>query len=138
MRNLVFEQGVTIFMSSHILAEVDQLATRIGIIHHGRLVEEFAADALERRLDRRLEVGARKLELAEQRLRAAGFSPRHRDSVHHGPLLELRESRALSAPEVITELLVRAGASPTRVALERESLEEHFVRLTSAANGLSS
>ena len=28
-------------MSSHILSEVDRLATRIGIIHKGRLIEEL-------------------------------------------------------------------------------------------------
>src|SRR6185503_12665696 len=31
------EKGVTVFMSSHILTEVNRLATRIGIIHKGKL-----------------------------------------------------------------------------------------------------
>jgi len=34
-------QGVTVFMSSHILTEVDPLGTRIGIIHQGCLIEEL-------------------------------------------------------------------------------------------------
>ena len=50
------ERGLTIFMSSHILAEVDRLATRIGIIHNGRLVEELDKGELERRRRRRLVV----------------------------------------------------------------------------------
>jgi ABC-2 type transport system ATP-binding protein len=125
-------------MSSHVLAEVDRLATRIGIIHCGRLVEELDADALEQRRDQRLEIGARDLNLAEQHLRAAGFEPSWSDSGRHGMLLELRDPRALNTPEAIAELLVQGGARPTRVALERESLEEHFVRLTSAAEGASS
>ena len=37
LRSLAAERGVTVLMSSHILAEVDRLATRIGIIHRGRL-----------------------------------------------------------------------------------------------------
>jgi ABC-2 type transport system ATP-binding protein len=38
-------EGVTVFLSSHQLAEVDQLCTRVGIMDHGRLVlqEELAA-----------------------------------------------------------------------------------------------
>src|SRR6266498_1208406 len=40
LRMLTHEKGVTIFMSSHILTEVDRLATRIGIIHRGKLIEE--------------------------------------------------------------------------------------------------
>lgn len=50
LRSLAHERGVTVFMSSHILAEVAHLADRIGIVHEGRLVEqssreEFAARA---------------------------------------------------------------------------------------------
>lgn len=41
--------GVTVFMSSHILAEVAHLADRIGIVDAGRLVEEAARDVLAAR-----------------------------------------------------------------------------------------
>ena len=41
LRSLADERGVTVFMSSHILAEVAHLADRIGIIHEGRLIEEL-------------------------------------------------------------------------------------------------
>src|SRR5262245_15659146 len=43
LRTLAREQGITVFLSSHILAEVDRLATRIGIIDRGRLIEELDA-----------------------------------------------------------------------------------------------
>lgn len=33
-------RGVTIFLSSHILSEVQEIATRVGVIHKGRLVAE--------------------------------------------------------------------------------------------------
>jgi ABC-2 type transport system ATP-binding protein len=45
---LAREHGVTIFMSSHILAEVDRLATQVGIVHRGRLIEELDSTALDR------------------------------------------------------------------------------------------
>jgi len=45
---LTREQGVTVFMSSHILAEVSRLARRIGIIHKGHLLQELNMDELER------------------------------------------------------------------------------------------
>ena len=47
LRDLAQHEGVTVFMSSHILGEVDLLADRIGIVHRGRLVEELDSDALE-------------------------------------------------------------------------------------------
>lgn len=46
LRQLADEQGVTVFMSSHILAEVAHLADRIGILHEGRLIEERSRDDL--------------------------------------------------------------------------------------------
>jgi ABC-type multidrug transport system ATPase subunit len=41
LRSLADQEGVTVFMSSHILAEVAHLADRVGIVHEGRLIEEL-------------------------------------------------------------------------------------------------
>ena len=130
LRALAQERGVTVFMSSHILSEVDLLATRIGIVHEGRLIEELDSDALERHRDRRLEIGARDLEAAERALLAAGLAPTLRTIDGQDARLELRDARALGAPDEIAALLVTAGAPPTHLALARESLEDHFMRLT--------
>jgi ABC-2 type transport system ATP-binding protein len=128
LRTLARDRGATVLMSSHILAEVDLLATRIGIIHRGRLIEELDAEALERHRDPRLEVRARDLERAGATLVAAGYQPvRTGDD---GELLELREERALEHPEAIARLLVERGEPPTHLAVARETLEDHFVRLT--------
>ncbi len=130
LRSLATERGATVFMSSHILAEVDRLATRVGIVHRGRLIEELDTEALERHRDRRLEVGARDLAGAERVLHAAGFEPRRAGvDVER---LELREPRALDAPDEIARILVAGGQPPTHLALARETLEDHFVRLTAA------
>jgi ABC-2 type transport system ATP-binding protein len=51
---LTREHGGTVFMSSHILAEVSRLAGRIGIIHKGSLLQELSIDELERNRKRRL------------------------------------------------------------------------------------
>jgi ABC-type multidrug transport system ATPase subunit len=46
LRSLARDSGVTVFLSSHILAEVAHLADRIGIVDNGRLVEEAPRDVL--------------------------------------------------------------------------------------------
>ena len=46
LRKLAAERGVTVFMSSHILAEVAHLADRIGIVHEGKLLEECGREEL--------------------------------------------------------------------------------------------
>ncbi len=49
LRSLADDEGVTVFMSSHILSEVAHLADRIGIVHGGRLVEECPRSELAAR-----------------------------------------------------------------------------------------
>jgi len=132
LRTLARERGTTVLMSSHILTEVDRLATRIGIVHRGRMIEEQSADELERRRNRRLNVGARDLAAADTALKKAGFNPQPaRDA--NPPLLELREAKALDAPDAVARLLVDAGVPPTHLAVAQEDLEQHFMRLTADA-----
>jgi ABC-2 type transport system ATP-binding protein len=130
LRGLATQGGTTVFMSSHILGEVDRIATRIGIVHHGHLIEELDSAALERHRDRRLEVGARDIEAARRALLAAGLEPTLRAIEGQDPRLELRGVRALEAPDEIAALLTAAGVPPTHLALARETLEDHFMRLT--------
>jgi ABC-2 type transport system ATP-binding protein len=129
LRELASRQGVTVFMSSHILAEVARLATRIGIIHAGRLVEELSADELERRCRRRLVVDALDRQAAREALASAGFAVATGDD----GLIETGDAAALAHPERIAQLLVREGAPPTRLGVEQEDLEAHFLRLVGAA-----
>jgi ABC-2 type transport system ATP-binding protein len=128
LHELTQRRGMTVFISSHILAEVDRLATRIGIIHRGRLIEELDSEALERHRDVRLEIGVRDPAAGEAALRKAGFLAERRRP--DGAFLELREPRAIAAPDEIARILVQAGSPPTHLALGRETLEDHFMRLT--------
>jgi ABC-2 type transport system ATP-binding protein len=125
LASLASEKGVTVFMSSHILTEVDRLATRIGIIHQGRLVEELGAKKLEELRSPRLEIKARDLPAAQSALAEAGFVVEAREG-----MIVLTERRAIDAPEEVATFLVSAGTPPTRLAVEQEELEDHFLRLT--------
>jgi ABC-2 type transport system ATP-binding protein len=125
LASLARERGVTVFMSSHILTEVDRLATRIGIIHKGQLIEELEAEELEELRSRRLAIRTRDLEAAQSALTQAGFAVKASENT-----LFLSEPRALDAPDEVATILVNAGTPPTRLVVEQENLEEHFLRLT--------
>ena len=122
---LTCEKGVTVFMSSHILTEVDRLATRIGIIHQGRLIEELEATQLEEIRAQRLEIKARDLDGAQSALARAGFAAK----ISEGRIT-VNDASAIEAPDEIAAILVQAGTPPTRLAVEQENLEDHFLRLT--------
>jgi ABC-2 type transport system ATP-binding protein len=122
---LARERGVTVFMSSHILTEVDRLATRIGIIHRGKLIEELDTGKLEKLRAKRLEVQTRNLEAAQMSLQSAGYKPVLTDGT-----LVLENEYAIEHPDAIASILVNAGAPPTRLVVVQQNLEEHFMQLT--------
>ena len=128
---LTREQGVTVFMSSHILAEVSRLARRIGIIHQGRLLQELEVDKLERNRHRRLLLRARDIEAARQALMAAG----HKTGITPEGSIELKNPLAFEHPEDIASLLVQAGVPPTQLLVEEEELEHYFLRLVGMDGG---
>jgi ABC-2 type transport system ATP-binding protein len=128
LASLAHEKGVTIFMSSHILTEVDRLATRIGIVHRGQLIEELNTDQLEGLRAKRLEIKTRNLEAAQTSLQSAGYKPVMRDGI-----LIIDNEHAVEHPDDIAQLLVNAGTPPMRLAVEQQDLEEHFLQLTGDA-----
>ncbi len=129
LRRLAERDGVTIFLSSHILAEVARLATRIGVIHEGRLVTEFDTEDLAARVRQRLVIGVREASVALAALRGGGYAP-----VADGEGgLALAEARAVEYPDEVASLLVRAGCPPTRLVVDGEDLETYFLRLVGAS-----
>lgn len=127
LAGLAREKGVTVFMSSHILTEVDRLATRIGIIHQGRLIQELDAEDLERLRGRRLEIQTRDLMAGRAALANAGYTVEA-----HEDTLTLHDPHAIDHPDAVATLLVQAGTPPTRLAVAQEDLEHYFLRLTGA------
>jgi ABC-2 type transport system ATP-binding protein len=128
---LTRDQGVTVFMSSHILAEVARLAGRIGIIHLGRLLQELDVEELERNRRRRLLVRARDTEAAWRALAAAGRP----GSVLQDGAIELTSPAAIATPDEIARRLVRSGVPPTQLVVEEEELEHYFLRLIGSTGG---
>ncbi|MBR1778880.1 MAG: ATP-binding cassette domain-containing protein [Clostridia bacterium] len=63
------EQNLTILISSHILSELARLATRVGIIHDGVLLEEFQIEELNKRCKSRLQLVLSDVEKAAEVLK---------------------------------------------------------------------
>ncbi|WP_188738033.1 ABC transporter ATP-binding protein [Oceanobacillus neutriphilus] len=55
IQSLAKERNITIFVSSHILSEIEQLADHMGIIHEGKLLEEIGFESLRKRNRKYLE-----------------------------------------------------------------------------------
>jgi ABC-2 type transport system ATP-binding protein len=117
--------GVTIFVSSHILGEVSRLATRIGVIHEGKLVKEIGAVELAEQEEKRLVVDVKDVGSALSALGKAGIVARS-DGLN---TLIITDKNMLHHPDEIATLLVQAGCPPSKLVIERGDLESYFLKL---------
>jgi ABC-type multidrug transport system ATPase subunit len=130
LRTLADERGVTIFMSSHILAEVAHLADRIGIVHDGRLLEQHSREELAAKARTYVAVTSPDVARAEASLVGAGFTRVERDP---GSADTLRVFDAGEHTADIARVLVDAGLDLTGLTPTSEDLETYFLRLTGGA-----
>ncbi|WP_426324067.1 ATP-binding cassette domain-containing protein [Microbacterium sp. E-13] len=120
-------EGATVFVSSHLLAEVEQVCTHAGIMSAGRLVASGTLDEL------RSGDGAGRLQLqtpdvarAREVLESAGIRTTDAAASTLVGVLASHEPQ----PEDIVAALVRAGVRVRGITVERTSLEDRFVELT--------
>lgn len=125
LRSLAEKSGVTIFVSSHILTEVSRLATRIGIIHQGKMVKEIDAHHLAEQEEQRLVVDVADIVAAEVALGKARIALQT-DGNHS---LIITDKTAIKHPDHVAILLVQAGCPPTRLVVEQNDLEAYFLNL---------
>ena len=124
LRSLARERGVTVFMSSHILAEVAHLADRIGIVHDGRLLEELDREQLREKERLYVAVRASQPDRAAELLAAAGYARIERAAG------QLRVFGAEDHTADVARTLVGAGLDLNELTAVHEDLEAHFLRLT--------
>jgi ABC-2 type transport system ATP-binding protein len=118
--------GVTVFISSHILAEIARLVDRVGIIHQGCLVQELRTSQLEKLGQKRLLVKTADLEAARKLLVDRSCEVSY--TADNGSLV-VSANEAVEKPEVLAALLVQAGQSLTMLNVEEEDLEGYFLRI---------
>jgi ABC-2 type transport system ATP-binding protein len=129
LRRLADRDGVSVFMSSHLLDEVEQLADRVGIVHCGRLVEEIDCAELRRSARVSIDIGVDDIDRAERILRSELGLVEVSRTGERG----LRVADAGARSERIARALVGAGIALDRLVPMSEDLERHFMRLTGGA-----
>jgi len=128
LRSLASTDGVTVFVSSHILSEVARLATRIGIIHEGKLVKEIDTEELSEQEDQRLVIDVHDVGTALLALGKAGITAKSNGQ----NTLIIKGKDTLRHPEVVATVLVQAGSPPSKLTVEQGDLESYFLKLVGA------
>jgi ABC-2 type transport system ATP-binding protein len=118
IRDLVDNHGKTVFLSSHLLGEVEQVCDRVAIINKGVIVREGAVDDLLVG-QTQLRVEAVPLDRAVEALRE------HWTVVANERWLTVEAARE-DAPRVV-QRLVQQGVDVYQISAERQSLEHYFL-----------
>ncbi|GAA1912180.1 ABC transporter ATP-binding protein [Nocardioides lentus] len=119
IRELLLElnrAGVTVFLSSHLLAEIEQMCTRVGVLDRGRLVLQEQLDVLQRPTGRTEVLTADPTRAAE----LLGGAVEHRAAAPGGGRLLVRTDDAAG----LNRRLVEAGCRVLTLAPERRTLED--------------
>ncbi len=132
LSDLAINHGVSIFISSHILGEISRFATRIGIIHQGKLIQEVNTNDLDKLSRKRLLINSNNINAASLILSQKGFTV---NETNDG-FLEIKDEEAITRPDRIATLLVNASCPPTLLQVEEEDLETYFLRTIEMSGGV--
>ncbi|HEX6451881.1 MAG TPA: ABC transporter ATP-binding protein [Trebonia sp.] len=122
--------GITVFVSSHLLAEVEQVSSHVGVMRAGKLVFQGSLPELRRTGAARISVRTGDVEAAEKVLQKLGLADTETaDGVISAALGDMA-ALGEDAPEKICAELVHAGIGVRGLAVETPSLEDLFVGLT--------
>lgn len=125
LKDLVHNNGTTIFLSSHILSEIAKLATRIGIVHQGKLIREINTEELDLQIIKKLVVNTADNNAAKKILE----KEYPEISIRNEQILELKDDKAVNYPEKVAALLVHSGIPLQMLHIEEEDLEAYFLRI---------
>jgi ABC-2 type transport system ATP-binding protein len=132
LRDMAFNRGVTVFISSHILGEISRFATRIGIIHEGRMIQETDTDQLDHFRYRSLHIHTKDDDGARNALTNGGYAV----NKNKEDFLEITGMQAVSSPEQVASFLVHEGFPPAMLKVEEEDLESYFLRIINKDGGV--
>lgn len=125
LNDLAENHDVSIFISSHILGEISRFATRIGIIHQGKLVEEIDANQLDSLCKKQLLIRAHDINAAYNIIQQKGF----KDIKIEEETIKIEDEYAVQNPDKIATIMVNAGCPPSLLHVKEEDLESYFLRI---------
>lgn len=128
MRNLIKQLpasfGMTVVISSHLLSEIDQMATTVGVVSKGKLIYQDSIEAMRLHAQHSVTIKVNETEQAWRALLAKGIrSDMEQDR------LSLHERSDHDVAKAVT-LLASEGYDIYRVEENRRSLEDIFLQMT--------
>ncbi|WP_053368011.1 ABC transporter ATP-binding protein [Bacillus sp. FJAT-27245] len=125
IKRLPAEHGMTVLISSHLLSEVDQMATTVGIVSKGKMIFQDSIEAMRRHAKQKVYIKADQGEKAWRTLVSKGINSDLKEGLIS--LSDLSDEKVALA----IRILVQEDIAIYRVEEEKKSLEDIFLQLTS-------
>ncbi|MFJ8219728.1 ABC transporter ATP-binding protein [Bacillus cereus] len=123
IKSLAKERGITILVSSHLLSEIDQMATYVGIISKGRLIFQDKIEVLRQHSHNSIKILVNKPKEAWKIILASGIpSVMEEDKI----IISNTDNTAIAK---IVKALVANDISVFRIEEEKNSLEDIFLNI---------
>ncbi len=127
LRDMPAQHGITVFLSSHLLAEIEQVAGFLGILSFGQLQFQGTQEELKAHREPVIRIGVQRSEDAARILAQLGY----RTTAEPPDSVLVRASGIADAVDVNRHLVER-GFAVHSLATEQPSLEHMFLHLTTA------
>ena len=133
------DDGTTVFVSSHLLAEVEQVCTHVGVMSAGRLVAQGTLDEFRAEGAARVRVTTPDVRLAREVLAGLGLgldgdtdadATEASDAAGAGAGASVTARLGTTPPEAVVAALVAAGVRVRGFETVHANLEQRFVELT--------
>lgn len=122
LKSLCNEDGITIVISSHILAELYQLVTDYIIISHGEIIEQISKEELDRKCSSYIIIETEQPEKAIEVLEGCGL----KDVELDGDTIKIHDN--IEQKQVAT-IMFNASIILTQITRYEKSLEDHYIEL---------
>lgn len=124
IKRLPAEFGMTIIISSHLLSEIDQMATQVGIVSKGKMIFQDSIEAMRKSAQPKVFIKVSDAEKGWRSLVAHGIKAEHKEG-----LISLDECSDEKVAHIV-QILVQEGILVYRVEEEKRSLEDIFLQMT--------
>ncbi len=129
IKSMPAQHGMTILVSSHLLSEIDQMATQVGIISKGSMIFQDSIHVLRQKANSQIAITVNETEKAWRALLSNGIQA---EKKREHLLLDGTDAQVAAA----VETLVRHDVSVYRVQEQRKTLEDIFLELTGEGGSL--
>ena len=116
------KQGITFLISSHILSELEKVATHYGFISHGKLLKEISSEELLEECQKGIEIKHHDLDLVEKTLQEIGLKQVKRNPNH------IRITDDITPLELLQKLHNK-GIEISDIRTSDVNVEEYYLHL---------